>query len=220
MPRAAPRLNRLPQRLDYTLIPAPLDLSLPLVDEKSPLPAIIVTPSSPSHEREFCIAFIAAPPKPPLRQRLLSHLPKLPSLPSFLHRLPSQIKLPVSPFAQEFEGEQSWTLKTRARSTLVFAILLFIMACHLILHEMVTGHPHVEFGVASDNDVVALHKLVTPPAAHFAADGERIQSDSATPALGGWFNIHAIWAPIPVTERSPDFIVSESEPEPEPSHLS
>jgi len=212
MPRPAPpRLNRLPQRLDYTLIPAPLDVSLPLVDEKSPLPAIIVTPSSPSHEREFCIAFIAAPPKPPLRQRLLSRLPKLPHLPSFLPRLPSQIKLPASPFAQEFEDEQNWTLKTRARSTLIFAILLFIMACHLILHEMVTGHPHLEFSMASDNDMAVLNAMVPPSSVRFASVAE---PDAATPAFGGWFNIHAIWAPVPVTERSSGFIVY---PEPEPS---
>jgi len=57
------RRHRLPQRLDYTLIPPPLDLSSPLVDEKSPLPAIIVTPSSPSGDRDFAIAFLAPPPK-------------------------------------------------------------------------------------------------------------------------------------------------------------
>ncbi|KAK1235682.1 hypothetical protein PQX77_001053 [Marasmius sp. AFHP31] len=67
-----PRLHRLPQRLDYTLIPAPLDLSLPLITEKSPLPAIIVTPSSPSDERHFSIAFLAPPPKPTIRERLSS----------------------------------------------------------------------------------------------------------------------------------------------------
>ncbi|EJF62870.1 hypothetical protein DICSQDRAFT_57049 [Dichomitus squalens LYAD-421 SS1] len=71
----APRLNRLPQRLDYTLIPAPLDLSKPLVDEKSELPAIIVTPSSPVFESKFFIAFIAPPPSPTFSQRLSSLVP-------------------------------------------------------------------------------------------------------------------------------------------------
>ncbi|KAF9268283.1 hypothetical protein L218DRAFT_1073603 [Marasmius fiardii PR-910] len=73
----APRLHRLPQRLDYTLVPAPLDLSLPLISEKSPLPAIIVTPSSPSDEHRFSIAFLAPPtppPKPTIRERLTSTL--------------------------------------------------------------------------------------------------------------------------------------------------
>jgi len=66
----APRQHRLPRRADYILIPAPLDLSLPLVTEKSPLPAIIVTPSSPSSTRDFSIAFLADPPKPSIHQRL------------------------------------------------------------------------------------------------------------------------------------------------------
>ncbi|KAM6495393.1 hypothetical protein JOM56_008099 [Amanita muscaria] len=67
--RPAPRLHRLPQRLDYTLIPAPLDLSLEHMSEKSPLPAIIVTPSSPSGSH-FSIAFLAPPPKPTLSERV------------------------------------------------------------------------------------------------------------------------------------------------------
>lgn len=70
-PTSSPRrLHRLPQRLDYKLIPAPLDLSLPLATEKSSLPAIIVTPSSPSSSHDFSIAFLADPPKPTLRERL------------------------------------------------------------------------------------------------------------------------------------------------------
>ncbi|KAF8189679.1 hypothetical protein BJ912DRAFT_966112 [Pholiota molesta] len=73
MSRPATRQHRLPKRTDYSLIPAPLDLSLPLATEKSPLPAIIVTPSSPSSARDFSIAFLAAPPKPSLRQRVTSY---------------------------------------------------------------------------------------------------------------------------------------------------
>ncbi|KAG5645771.1 hypothetical protein DXG03_005308 [Asterophora parasitica] len=73
MPRPVPRLHRLPRRLDYTLIPAPLDLSLPLATEKSPLPAIIVTPSSPSSTHDFSIAFLAPPEKPTFRERLTSY---------------------------------------------------------------------------------------------------------------------------------------------------
>ncbi|KAF5387683.1 hypothetical protein D9615_000023 [Tricholomella constricta] len=73
MPRPGPRLHRLPHRLDYTLIPAPLDLSLPLVTEKSTLPAIIVTPSSPSSSHDFSIAFLAPPQKPTVLERLSSY---------------------------------------------------------------------------------------------------------------------------------------------------
>ena len=55
------------------------DLTLPLVAEKAPLPAIIVTPSSPSSTRDFAIAFLAPPAAPALtlslRQRLAAHAP-------------------------------------------------------------------------------------------------------------------------------------------------
>ncbi|KAJ2924187.1 hypothetical protein H1R20_g12905, partial [Candolleomyces eurysporus] len=75
--RPGPRLHRLPRRLDYMLIPAPLDLSLDSMTEKSPLPAIIVTPSSPTHSKDFAIAFLAPPtdglpqPDPSSRETML-----------------------------------------------------------------------------------------------------------------------------------------------------
>ncbi|EIW82186.1 hypothetical protein CONPUDRAFT_40038, partial [Coniophora puteana RWD-64-598 SS2] len=72
--RPAPRLHRLPQRLDYTLVPAPLDLSLPQATEKSSLPAIIVTPSSPSAESNYYIAFLSPPPKATFRERISPYL--------------------------------------------------------------------------------------------------------------------------------------------------
>ncbi|ETW84249.1 hypothetical protein HETIRDRAFT_381701 [Heterobasidion irregulare TC 32-1] len=67
----SPRRHRLPQHRDFILIPKPLDLSLSDVSEKSPLPAIIVTPSSPSSSGDFSIAFLA-PPKASLRERVTS----------------------------------------------------------------------------------------------------------------------------------------------------
>jgi hypothetical protein len=73
MARPAPRLHRLPIRTDYVLIPPPLDLSLPEIAGKSELPAIIVTPSSPSSTRDFSLAFLPSPPKPSLRQRIQSY---------------------------------------------------------------------------------------------------------------------------------------------------
>lgn len=88
----AARVHRLPQRLDYKLIPPPLgelpqaylshvltslviesDLSLPLVTEKAALPAIIVTPSSPKTPRDFSIAFLCPPVKPTFRERVSSY---------------------------------------------------------------------------------------------------------------------------------------------------
>jgi len=118
MPRPAPRLHRLPQRLDYTLIPAPLDLSLPLVDEKSSLPAIIVTPSSPISTRDFSIAFLAPPPKPTMRERFSSFTPrKVPSVP------------------------------LKARTMIVVLIMIFVMVCHVVTHRLATRRPHLEFSV-------------------------------------------------------------------------
>lgn len=220
----APRLNRLPQRLDYTLIPAPLgkfaqelpislsdrslDLALPLVDEKAPLPAIIVTPSSPSGEKDFAIAFLAPPPKPSLRERMMARLPSLPALPSIQNRLPSQIQLPTTPAQKDFVNQSS-PRKAKARMAIVFAILLFIMACHLIMHSMVNGRPHLEFGLGPDSDVTALNTLVAPHSRSGAvADPNAV--DTTGTSSSAWLNLDAIWAPVPITsgKRNAHFIVS------------
>jgi len=68
MSRPGHRRLRLPQHCDYILIPASPDFCPP--DEKSPLPAIIVTPSSPSCSADFSIAFVAPPPKPSVFKRV------------------------------------------------------------------------------------------------------------------------------------------------------
>ncbi|KAJ7638459.1 hypothetical protein FB45DRAFT_1023251 [Roridomyces roridus] len=104
MQRPSPRLHRFPHRVDYTLIPAPLDLSLPLKTEKDSLPAIIVTPSSPSSARDFSIAFLEGPPKPTVRERITSYAPF------------------ISPF------------QAKARTFFVLAFILFIIVCHLVTH--------------------------------------------------------------------------------------
>lgn len=79
MAQPTPRIHRLPQRLDYTLIPAPLDLSLPSITEKSHLPAIIVTPSSPCSSHDFSIAFLAPTEKPSIQQRISNYTAPLKS---------------------------------------------------------------------------------------------------------------------------------------------
>ncbi|KIK07664.1 hypothetical protein K443DRAFT_673244 [Laccaria amethystina LaAM-08-1] len=123
MTRPAPRLQRLPHRLDYTLIPAPLDLSLPLATEKSPLPAIIVTPSSPSSTRDFSIAFLAPPQKPSIKDRFLSTLP--------------------------FQStSSSSSIQFKARSTIIILLLLFILLCHVATHRFASrNRPHLDFAV-------------------------------------------------------------------------
>ncbi|KAE9404531.1 hypothetical protein BT96DRAFT_420315 [Gymnopus androsaceus JB14] len=118
MPRShAPRLHRLPQRLDYTLIPAPLDLSLPLVSEKSPLPAIIVTPSSPSSAQDFSIAFLA-PPKEP----------------GFFERLVARVQWTKA--SAESKSSSTGIRAQTARTLLIIFLILFVMLTHVVTHRM------------------------------------------------------------------------------------
>jgi len=109
------RLHRLPQRLDYTLVPAPLDLALPLTNEKSYLPAIIVTPSTPTTEcgHQFYIAFS---PKPTLRERVSNY---------------------IAPFQTPFQ--------LRARTVIILSLVLFIAVCHLFTHQFAIQRPHLRF---------------------------------------------------------------------------
>ncbi|KDR74380.1 hypothetical protein GALMADRAFT_250293 [Galerina marginata CBS 339.88] len=118
MSRSGPRVHRLPHRTDFKLIPAPLDLSLPLVTEKSPLPAIIVTPCSPSSTHDFSIAFLAAPEKPSLRQRLSISSAKAIASPSF-----------------------------RLRTIIFLLLVLFILVCHLVTHTLAARQSHLEIAV-------------------------------------------------------------------------
>ncbi|KAG5731996.1 hypothetical protein E4T56_gene18287 [Termitomyces sp. T112] len=118
MPRPGQRVHRLPSRLDYTLIPAPLDLSLPLVTEKSPLPAIIVTPSSPSSSHDFSIAFLASTPKPTLIERVSLLVPS-----------------------------KSLSLPVKVRTTVVILLIIFVLVCHAVTHTLAVRRPHLEFSV-------------------------------------------------------------------------
>jgi hypothetical protein len=90
-----------------------------MATEKSPLPAIIVTPSSPSSSHDFSIAFLAPPPKPSLAERISA-------LTSF--QAPVQL---------------------RARTTIIFFLMLFILVCHVVTHRLAAQRPHLEFSVES-----------------------------------------------------------------------
>ncbi|KAH9894379.1 hypothetical protein C8Q73DRAFT_790926 [Cubamyces lactineus] len=212
----APRLNRLPQRLDYTLIPAPLDLSAPLVDEKAELPAIIVTPSSPVFESEFFIAFLAPPPSPTFSQRLASMMPSLPSLHSYL---PSQIQLPTTPFKSSYdERRSSFSFRGSVRTIILLFVLLFIMASHLVMHRIATNHPHLDFDVTPEHDialgVATLSRPMDLDMSSARMDAHDVDSEASDPSTAGWFDLHALWAPVPATNtRSPkDFVVVEPSP--------
>jgi hypothetical protein len=88
--------------------------------EKSPLPAIIVTPSSPVNTHDFSIAFLAPPPKPTVRERLISSANNL--------------------------RENSWLAQSRSfRTFLILALLFFVMiTTHLITHRH-TVYPYPRF---------------------------------------------------------------------------
>ncbi|KAG6906558.1 hypothetical protein DXG01_013186 [Tephrocybe rancida] len=123
---ARQRIHRLPRRLDYTLIPAPLDLSLPLATEKSPLPAIIVTPSSPSSSHDFSIAFMAPPPKPSIIERIST-----------------------------YASNKSYSFPVRVRTTFIILVVIFVLVCHVVTHSLAIRHPHLEFSVQTGEAHVA-----------------------------------------------------------------
>lgn len=206
MPRSGrpTRLHRLPQRLDYTLIPAPLDLSLPIVDEKAALPAIIVTPSSPSHDNDFAIAFLLPPPEPTPLQRIWR---KVAAFPRSHRRLPSEIQLPPSATKPEFDRPSRWSFKTPARIVVVLALLLFIMGCHVIMHRLAIGRPHMSFEVdpgrhissyIAPEDRVAIHASGAAHMPHASEDD--------------WLGLGSLWAPKPSVgvKSDPDFIIAEA----------
>lgn len=209
MRRSPPRLNRLPQRLDYTLIPAPLDLTLPLVDEKAELPAIIVTPSSPVFEKEFFIAFLAPPPSPTFSQRLSTLVP------SFRSYLPSQIQLPSSPFKARFDDRTgSFSLQGRIRTIILLFLLLFIMASHVVMHRIASNHPHLEFSIISDNDIdmsaLTRNAQVDVFGVGGRADAQDVPDEASTAAF---WNLGALWAPSGATKLRSFIVVEEPTPE-------
>jgi COMPASS component SWD1 len=119
-PSSTPR--RLPHRTDYILIPAPLDLSLSEATEKSLLPAIIVTPSSPSSPRDFSIAFLADPPKLSLQDRIASW--------------------------RHYGGGP---LPFRIRYILIVLFITFALICHLAAERLAMRVPYLELKTTTQN---------------------------------------------------------------------
>lgn len=185
------------------------------MDEKAALPAIIVTPSSPVGEKDFSIAFLAAQPQPTFRERVSKFMPSLPKPPRVFHRrLPSEIKLPVSPMHPTFEEQSSsWSLKGRACTTILMAVLVFIMGCHLLLHSLAVYHPRLDYGSLEHAGEESMLAAVTSGNLDALTGPGRSTDESDTPSIGGWFNLHAIWAPVPSIDgkRNAHFIISEEE---------
>jgi hypothetical protein len=189
-----------------------IDLSLPLVDEKAALPAIIVTPSSPAGEKDFSIAFLAEKPPPTLRERICERLPTMPKVPSFFRRrLPSQIKLPVSPMHNTFDQSTApWSFKGRACTTILSAVLIFILGCHLLLHSLIVYHPRLNYGSVGEESMLG---AVTAGNLDSLGSLESNAGDSTSPSVGGWFYLHSLWAPVATIDdkRNPHFIISEED---------
>lgn len=158
------------------------------MSEKSPLPAIVVTPSSPSSSGDFSIAFLAPAPKPSLFQRLTSSLssPTSPTYPN------SPIALSLSdtdseagtppPSSSAFHipsqspsySSLSNKLQLKARTSFLLLLLFFILACHLLTHRLATRIPHLEFGNVRD--------LTLNPG-----------TESATNGVGSWWDWNTVW---------------------------
>lgn len=141
--RPGPRLHRLPRRLDYMLIPAPLDLSLDSMTEKSPLPAIIVTPSSPTHSKDFAIAFLAPPKKPSVAERACKYVSGVSdSVAASVTQMKSlfwpssPIALPLSAPATttEFQFGSYSNAKRNSRILVVVLSIFFLVFLHMLAH--------------------------------------------------------------------------------------
>ena len=178
-----------------------------------------MTPSTPTGDYDFHIAFLAPPPKPTFRERVSAAIPKLPRFRRLFHRrLPSEIQLPTSPtpYKNEFDEPTPWSFTARARVVVLLAALVFIMGCHLIMHSMVSTHPRLDFAPPSTDDL-AVASLADVKFTDFgnAPQNAPHNNADATPAVGGWFNIHAMWAPMPITDgkRAMRFIVTDGDPE-------
>lgn len=128
------------------------------------MPAIIVTPSSPSSDApQFYIAFLNPPPKPSLRERLSQYSPFQPSFP------------------------------TKARSAFIVALILFILACHLLFHLVGHHRPHFDFYNHSE-------------LSSFRSDAH-VSNDSLWNLVP--FDVRSLWDPTPVNERARSFIVED-----------
>jgi hypothetical protein len=203
MPRQpGPRLHRLPQRLDYTLIPAPLDLSLPLVTEKSPLPAIIVTPADPSSAHDYSIAFLAPPKEPGFFERLGTRL---------------QWSKASSESTTSILGFGSGVRAQTARTLVIIFVILFVMLTHVVTHRMaqMSRRPLLDFSI-QDAPVAASYALsdgidgiagLEGPSSAFIGHGHKHGHKH-----GGWFDLSRHWGDARFEEGDEDdrtgFIVS------------
>ena len=186
------------------------------MDEKAPLPAIIVTPSSPVGEKDFSIAFIAPKPEPTFRERVSKFMPTVPKAPRIFHRrLPSEIKLPVSPLHADFEeSAPSWSFKGRACMTILLAVLVFIMGCHLLLHSLAVYHPRINYGSLEHPGEASMLAAISTSNLDNPSIPDYKMEEPDTSVISSWFNFHALWDPVPTIDgkrSTARFIISEGD---------
>lgn len=80
------------------------------------------------------------------------------------------------------------------------------------MHSLVAYHPRLDYESSYGSDEAVLTAVATGNLDTLGG-AQRNSADATTPTVGGWFNLHAIWAPAPITDgkRSAHFIVSEED---------
>jgi hypothetical protein len=148
-----------------------------VTDEKG-LPMIIVTPSSPTHEREFFLAWVPPPPPPPSAlQRLFARLRR--------GRAPA---LPPTPTTA---GPPKAGVTLRWRTVLLLALLFFILVSHVLTHGLDARRPRL-FMHQSSADIVPVAGTAAP-------------STAASGGIGKLIGFEWLFAEEEVEER--DFVV-------------
>ncbi|KAF9521664.1 hypothetical protein CPB83DRAFT_194863 [Crepidotus variabilis] len=205
-----PRLHRLPIRTDYVLIPAPLDLSLPEIAQKSPLPPIIVTPCDPSSTQDFSLAFLPNPPKPSLRERIQRSFSSPSPSPStwgtgagaspLSFGAQDEPKLfPINFSSHSHSRSLSETTSSpnrtnrgtlRTRSILAILLVSFLALCHIITHRLAVrmNRPYIDvaFAVqgAGAGGVAGVHDTYVLGVAHAHSNGGVLGSSAPVNVQG------------------------------------
>ncbi|KAJ2914491.1 hypothetical protein MD484_g5950, partial [Candolleomyces efflorescens] len=111
--------------------------------EKSPLPAIIVTPSSPTHSKDFAIAFLAPPKQPSVAERACKYVSGVSdSVAGSVAQIKSlfwpssPIALPLSAPATttEFQFGSYSNAKRNSRILMVVLTIFFLVFLHMLAH--------------------------------------------------------------------------------------
>ena len=97
------------------------------------MPAIIVTPSSPTCDRDFRIAFIA--PDTPTKEE------------SVAERVFARL--------QEGVGAVAPKPQLKTRTLLLLFIPIFIIFCHFLAHRLSAHHPRLHFDVHTQSGIMA-----------------------------------------------------------------